>query len=100
VEIRAVMRQQSDGTWRATATGDRPLEVSGPTRDMCLSALRRAVEWDRVLEERMTLMVEILPRLAGLSEAAEVMGWDRRRVVTYIDRGASPGTRLGSGLGP
>ncbi len=35
-------------------------------------------------------MVEVVPVLAGVAEAAEVMGWDKRRVVTYIDRGRFP----------
>lgn len=38
----------------------------------------------------MTLVVETLPLLAGVAEAADVMGWDKRRVVTYIDRGSFP----------
>jgi hypothetical protein len=86
------MRQQPDGSWTATAGGDRPLAVSGPTRDTCLSTLRRAVDWDLIPDQPqpVTLVVEVLPRLAGLAEAAQVMGWDKRRVVTYIDRGSFP----------
>jgi hypothetical protein len=38
----------------------------------------------------LTLLVEVTPRLAGVAEAAEVMGWDKRRVVTYISRGRFP----------
>jgi len=34
--------------------------------------------------------VEVLPVLAGVAEAADVMGWDKRRVITYIDRGRFP----------
>lgn len=34
--------------------------------------------------------MEVLPVLAGVAEAAEVMGWDKRRVITYIDRGRFP----------
>ncbi len=35
----------------------------------------------------------------GVAEAAEIMGWDKRRVVTYIDRGSFPEpiTALASG---
>jgi predicted DNA-binding transcriptional regulator AlpA len=36
------------------------------------------------------LLVEILPALAGVAEAAAIMGWDKRRVITYIDRGRFP----------
>jgi hypothetical protein len=28
--------------------------------------------------------------LAGVAEAAQIMGWDKRRVITYIDRGRFP----------
>jgi hypothetical protein len=35
-------------------------------------------------------VVDVIPRLAGVAEAAQVMGWDKRRVVTYIDRGRFP----------
>ena len=38
----------------------------------------------------MTIVALTLPRLAGVAEAAEIMGWDRRRVITYIDRGSFP----------
>jgi hypothetical protein len=34
--------------------------------------------------------MEVLPLLAGVAEAAQVMGWDKRRVITYIDRGSFP----------
>ena len=92
MEIRAVMRQLQDGTWVATLGGDRPISVSGPTRERCLADLQRAVDWDQVPDEpqRVALVVEVLPRLAGLAEAAQVMGWDKRRVATYIQRGSFP----------
>jgi hypothetical protein len=37
-----------------------------------------------------TVVVEVVPELAGVAEAAEVMRWDKRRVITYIDRGRFP----------
>ena len=36
------------------------------------------------------LMVEVIPAVVGVAEAAEIMGWDKRRVITYIDRGSFP----------
>jgi hypothetical protein len=36
------------------------------------------------------LVVEETPDLVGVSEAATILGWDRRRVITYVDRGAFP----------
>jgi hypothetical protein len=40
--------------------------------------------------EAPTLLVEVVPRVAGVAEAAAIIGWDKRRVVTYIDRGHFP----------
>jgi predicted DNA-binding transcriptional regulator AlpA len=37
-----------------------------------------------------TLTVEVVPELVGVAEAARIMGWDKRRVFTYIARGAFP----------
>lgn len=40
-----------------------------------------------------------IPPLAGVAEAAEILGWDRRKVSTYIRRGKLPDPiqRLASG---
>ncbi|MFN8234439.1 MAG: hypothetical protein U0V56_13570, partial [Actinomycetota bacterium] len=69
------------------------VEVTATSREGCLRELRRAVGAD------VELTVELVPRLAGVAEAAEIMGWDKRRVVTYIDRGSfpEPVTTLASG---
>jgi hypothetical protein len=93
VEIRAVMTQTDDGRWTASAGVEPGLRASAASRERCLASLRRAVE--RSLppakrRERITIVVETVPLLAGVAEAADVMGWDKRRVVTYIDRGRFP----------
>ena len=31
-----------------------------------------------------------IPPLAGVAEAAEILGWDKRKVATYIKRGVFP----------
>lgn len=98
MEIRAWMRQR-DGRWVAGIDGDPSVRASGASRDRCLQSLRRAVENQARRGETdsaakpthsITLVVEVLPVLAGVAEAAEVMGWDKRRVITYIDRGRFP----------
>jgi len=38
----------------------------------------------------LVLVVEVISRVAGVAEAADVMGWDKRRVITYINRGRFP----------
>ena len=75
------MWQQAD-SWRGRLDHP-PKDVSAKTRSACLAALRRAAG-DALLT------VEILPPLAGVAEAAEIMRWDKRRVITYINRGSFP----------
>jgi hypothetical protein len=76
---------ESGGRWFARVL-DAPvyLEVTGTSKLGCLDELRDAVGDDAALT------VEIVPALAGVAEAAEIMGWDKRRVITYIDRGHFP----------
>src|SRR6266545_4985945 len=86
------MRQRG-GRWVAGIEGEPAIRASASSRQRCLQSLRRAL--DRVSKADgsglpATLIVEVLPVLAGVAEAAEVMGWDKRRVITYIDRGRFP----------
>jgi hypothetical protein len=82
------------GRWYA-AVMDAPvyLEVTGTSKRACLGELRKATGDD------VAITVEVIPDVAGVAEAAEIMGWDKRRVVTYIDRGSFPEpiTSLASG---
>jgi hypothetical protein len=89
VEIRAWMRQE-DGRWLAGIEGDPAVRATAATRQRCLQTLRRAVARTKGTAGPLTLVVEVLPLLAGVAEAADVMGWDKRRVITYIDRGRFP----------
>jgi hypothetical protein len=34
--------------------------------------------------------VEVIPHLVGVAEAAQILGWDKRRVATYVHRGSFP----------
>jgi hypothetical protein len=82
------------GRWFA-AVLDAPVyvEVTGTSKRSCLEELREAIGDDVVLT------VEVIPSVVGVAEAAEIMSWDKRRVVTYIDRGSFPEplTTLASG---
>lgn len=60
------------------------LEIRRRTRDGCLKGLRRLAGEDALL------WVEVTPDVVGVSEAATILGWDRRRVATYVSRGAFP----------
>lgn len=85
---------ETGGRWYARIL-DAPVyvEVTGTSKRSCLDELRTAVGDD------LALTVEIVPTIAGVAEAAEIMGWDKRRVITYIDRGhfPEPLTSLASG---
>jgi hypothetical protein len=92
VDVRVLLREVGPARWEARAELQPEVAASGPTRERCLGALRRAI--DRRLpgnrDRPYTLIVEVVPVLAGVAEAAQVMGWDKRRVITYIDRGRFP----------
>ncbi|HSD49311.1 MAG TPA: hypothetical protein VLE71_05705 [Actinomycetota bacterium] len=81
-EVRAVLYQTPEG-WLGQVAGV-PDQVRTKTREGCLGALRRLAGPDA------TLTVEVTPALVGVSEAAAILGWDRRRVITYVDRGSFP----------
>jgi 16S rRNA C967 or C1407 C5-methylase (RsmB/RsmF family) len=87
------MRQEQDGRWRAVADGH-PVEVVGEDVRDCLRKVHQealtvlpAVSWE---SGPPVVLVEVLPRLVGVAEAAEIMGWDKRRVATYIRRESFP----------
>jgi hypothetical protein len=82
--VRARMWQLG-GRWYAQVL-DAPMfvEVTGTSRAACAAELRGVIGDDSVLT------IEVVPDLVGVSEAADIMGWDKRRVITYIDRGHFP----------
>jgi hypothetical protein len=87
------MRQQDDGRWRAVAEGH-PIEVTGTDVRDCVRkvhqaalSLMPAASWKAGPP---VVFLEVLPKLVGVSEAAGLMGWDKRRVATYVKRGAFP----------
>ena len=97
MEIRASVRPDRSDGWigeaRLPIRGSETLRVNGASRERCVAALRRSVDRALAASGRtgpVVLLVEAVPVLAGVAEAAEVMGWDKRRVITYIDRGRFP----------
>ena len=87
------MRQEDDGRWRAVAEGH-PIEVTGRDVRECVRnvhqaalSLMPAVSWE---SGPPVVFLEVLPKLVGVAEAADLMGWDKRRVATYVKRGAFP----------
>lgn len=59
-------------------------EIRTRTRRSCVNGLRRLAGPSAMLS------IEVVPDLVGVSEAATILGWDRRRVSTYVSRGAFP----------
>jgi hypothetical protein len=92
-DVRARM-WETGGRWYAHIL-DSPafIEVTGTSRRSCLGELRK------VIGDDVSLTVEVVPQIVGVAEAAEIMEWDKRRVVTYLDRGQFPEplTSLASG---
>lgn len=82
-QIKVSMRQDPDGRWRA-ASADGRVAASAQSRESCLRQIRRQVP------ARSALIVDVWPKLVGVAEAAELLRWDKRRVITYVDRGAFP----------
>src|SRR5205823_8736250 len=73
------------GRWCARLVDDPEAgTVSAGSRDACLARLRD------VVGARALLTVEVTPELVGVAEAAAVMGWDKRRIFTYLSRGSFP----------
>ena len=89
MEVWATIRQESDGSWRAETWEDRPRQAAAEDLEECVEALQGLLRGEAE-DDSLTLVVQVMPVLAGVAEAAEVMGWDKRRVITYIDRGHFP----------
>jgi hypothetical protein len=58
--------------------------VSAPSRSACLARLREVAGPEAVLT------VEVTPELVGVAEAAAILGWDKRRIFTYLSRRSFP----------
>jgi hypothetical protein len=82
-DVTVTLRQGSGGRWRASS--DRFAGVTAGTKEACLRKIR---ESSRIRSR--ALVVEVIPHLVGVAEAARILGWDKRRVATYIQRGSFP----------
>jgi hypothetical protein len=90
--LRVVLHRLPDGTWQGEAAepdevadgeADPSVRVASGTLSECLQALGLAV--DPGHEEDAGAL-----ELAGVAEAAAILGWDKRRVATYVRRGSFP----------
>ncbi|MFN2543648.1 MAG: hypothetical protein ABR600_03620 [Actinomycetota bacterium] len=53
------------------------------SRKACVERLRRGAG-------KAVLTIEVVPDLVGVAEAAAILGWDKRRIFTYISRDSFP----------
>ena len=74
---------QVDGRWSGRLLPD-GRRLSAPSRERILARLRDEAG------HRASLTVELEPSLVGVAEAAALLGWDKRRVATYVERGSFP----------
>jgi hypothetical protein len=91
--VRAEVWETPGGAWRGRLGNDPGQTMSAATRRACIERLIEAAG------EGSAIVVEERPQLVGVTEAAAILGWDRRRVITYVDRGKfpEPVARLASG---
>src|SRR5918997_6772187 len=87
------MRQAPGGGGTPPADGH-DVRVEGKDAKECVRKVNEAalpllpaVSWERGPP---VIFIEVTPRLVGVAEAAEVLGWDKRRVSTYVKRGSFP----------
>jgi hypothetical protein len=81
-DVEATMWEQ-DGRWIGLVEHPQA-RVDAANRRACLEELRASVG------KADALVVEVVPSLAGVAEVAAIMGWDKRRVITYVNRGSFP----------
>jgi len=74
---------EDGGRWHGRLEGPGPAAVSCRSREDCLAELRKHAG-------RSTLTISEVPRLVGVAEAASILGWDKRRIFTYLSRGSFP----------
>lgn len=81
-DVTVTLRQDRGGRWRGSSD---QFEVAARSREECFRRIREA---SRIRSR--ALVVEVIPHLVGVAEAAQILGWDKRRVATYIQRGSFP----------
>ena len=90
-DLHVTLRREPSGRWSARAETDPPLVVRASSREACLREVRRRAAAAGGSDDGPILVtVEELPSLVGVAEAAAILGWDKRRVITYVDRGRFP----------
>jgi hypothetical protein len=79
------VHQLEDGRWTGRLVDGAGGAVEAPTALACVDLLL-----DGARGRTGTVTVEVVPRVVGVAEAAAILGWDKRRVITYLDRRRFP----------
>ena len=77
------MMWEADGRWFGRLASDDSPAYSASSRERCVDVLRHAAG-------TAVLTIEIEAELVGVAEAAAILGWDKRRIFTYLGRGSFP----------
>jgi len=88
-EVLRVIVRRSGGSWVAEVPSLQGCEAHAATRERCLAQLLQSAR--RTLGSEVALLEEDPPVLVGVSEVATMLGWDRRKVAVYAERGHLPG---------
>jgi hypothetical protein len=81
-DVTVTIRQDPNGRWHASSD---QFAFAARTKEACLRKVRDA---SRIRSR--ALVVEVVPHLVGVAEVAQILGWDKRRVATYVKRGSFP----------
>jgi hypothetical protein len=76
MDIRISMREEANGRWLAESAGAHAARGVGSSSDRALANLRRSLARTLPPGGDVTFVVQTVPRLAGVAEAARIMGWD------------------------
>jgi hypothetical protein len=83
--ILGTVRQEARTRWSGRAL-DPAAEVTARSREACIRKLERELAAD----SSHSIVIEVHPQLIGVAEAAKIIGWDKRHVITYLNRGKFP----------
>lgn len=92
MRVSATVREVG-GEWVGECTAPSTVRVRAASAEECVEALRSGLRDALGVGpdgEPLELVVGVEPALAGVAEAAAMLGWDKRRVATYVKRGRFP----------
>lgn len=83
--ILGTVRQEAPTRWTGRAL-DPAEEVTARSKEACIRKLERELAAD----SPHSIVIEVERKVVGVAEAARIIGWDKRHVITYLNRGKFP----------